>query len=182
MSKVYLVLIVLILITANGCISLFGPRPAKPATKILTSLQNEVIQQDRLKQGGPLLIVPFYAGVNVAATDELNEMALRIVKGTVDTLQQAPSPFVILTAETAGQAELELTGKITQQNETGGLKKWIGKRKKILSAAGKIVDVRTGDVILKFSRSREGKAGQSFDDLGYQLGREIGQYILAQAQ
>ena len=106
-----------------------------------------------------------------------------IVKGIAEALQQPSAPFTVLSSGNADTVELELSGLITKQETAQGLKRWLkGQEKKILSVSGKVVDKKTGDVVFHFVRSLEGKTSSSFDDIGYQLGQDIGRFILSQTQ
>lgn len=149
-------------------------QPALPRDRVIM-----VVQPERLAQGGKLLITPFVAGVGVTASDDLDRVALRIVKGMIDGLMENQVPFEILVAQNAATAELNLEGRITQKKQPSRLRRWIGGRK-VLIVEGQMTDVRTGRPVLRFSHQLKAAPGESFEDLGIRLGHELGQRIARQ--
>src|SRR3989344_230060 len=152
-------------------LSCFSCGCASPAEK---KAVNSVIDIDRLKRGGNLLIVPFRAGAGVAATADLDRTALSIVQGLADTLQNSSASFKILTDENADQAELILKGHIIKMEESKGIKKWMG-GKKYLAAQSGISDQKTNELIANFDFSAlPGDSKTDYKKLGYQIGEQIG--------
>jgi len=140
---------------------------------------NAVIDLERLKQGGNLLIAPFRAGVNVVSTAELDKVALSIIQGLADTLQNSPVSFKILTEKNVDEAQLLLKGHVTKMEESRGIKKWMG-GKKYLTIQGSMIDQKTQSLIANFNFSVvSGELKADYKKLGYQIGEQIGQFILS---
>jgi len=184
MNTRILLIAVLIVIAISGC-SFFQKKELDVAAEEVAYVNSgKVIEQAVLKKGGKLLIVPFSAGVNVAATNEMDKVALGIVKGIYDVVGGGKSSFEILNVDNASEAEVVIKGHITQMvAPKKGFTKWfkMGKKKKVLAAEGKMIAKDTGQIVLVFSHSRETKIkDQSLVDLGVLLGQDIGKFILSE--
>ena len=144
----------------------------------------KVLNAPRLKQGGKLLIIPFKAGEDVEATDEIDKLALTIVKGIIEKLQVQGSPFEIIFAQNANEADLSIEGHITGVGLSSKFKKLILRDKgKSLSVSGKLVNQKTEETILVFTDSKQDRdRSKTFIDLAYGIGRDVGDYILAKSQ
>jgi hypothetical protein len=179
MSKTIIVILVLALSMSGGC-SFFKNKPLTPGADGSDINSSQVFNRSVLQQGGQLLIEPFLAGEAVYATDELDKLALRVVRGMAVTLVQGNSQFRILSAPEAQQAQIILRGHFTKWVKPGGLKKWIlHKKSTCLSVDGELVSA-DGEVLAKFSHERQmlGKQNNS-EDLALQLGEDIARFLLS---
>ena len=142
--------------------------------------ENKIIDADRLRRGGTIFVVPFKAGPNIQATIQLDHIALMIVKGIADEVNQVQSPLRILTAENKDYADFLIQGHIVLLSEPHGLQKWsLGKKKKSLAVKGYMIDQKTRKKILLFSQQKEASLKhESYDDLGWGIGSDIGKFIL----
>ena len=176
-SRIYCLLISIL--TLSGCI---GTQVEKPTISVNHGFAdtNRVIDPQRIKQGGKLLIIPFKAGEEVEANDELNKVALMMVKGIAEELKVQDSPFTILTAEDADTADLIIKGHVVKMNQTIGLKKWIPGQNGIdLKVNGEMIDKKSNKRLLVFSQQKTGKQPQEdFKSLGKNIGYDIGRYIM----
>ena len=140
-----------------------------------------VFQRERIAHGGNLLVVPFSAGEGVQASDELDHVSLEIVKGISDILQAKGRPFKFLDSEDAQSADLVIKGRVVRLEEKTGFKMLPGKHK-ILSLAveGSVIEVQGEEILAKFSQDKKGAGkGDTFENLGYRIGVEIGQFLLS---
>ena len=145
----------------------------------------KVIDAKRLRQGGKLLIVSFSAGAGVEATDQLDRVALMIVKGLADILKENSSPFEILDSNNAREAEIVMSGHVTafSAKADSNLLFLNGMKIYCLAVEGKIIDPASGEKILIFSDSKESRQkDEEAKDLGYRMGRDIGSFILSSMQ
>lgn len=142
--------------------------------------QGRLLQEKRLKQGGKLLVIPFKAGVGVAANAELDRLALQIVKGIADTFKKQPGSLHLVFDQDAGSADMVVRGHIVQQRIARVFKNgWWRKDRCRLAVEGRLIDAVTQDPVLTFSLKREGKTqDNAFDDLAYMLGADIAYFIL----
>ena len=140
---------------------------------------NKIIASDRLKQGGKLLIIPFKAGAEVEASDELNKITLMMVKGIAEELQASNVPFKILTSEDADCAELIIKGHVVRMSKAGGIKKWLpGKNIINLKVVGVLLERESQDRLAVFSMQKSlNESQEDFKLLGYSLGKDIGRFI-----
>ena len=141
----------------------------------------KVIDVQRLKKGGKLLVVPFPAGVNVAANERLDRIALTIVQGIADELKD--TRFQVLGDATAHEAELVITGHVTVDGESSKWDRWVlRKTRNTVSVEGRMVDAASGATVLVFTHSVEAATRrEDRAQLGYDIGRDIGRFIISSA-
>ena len=199
MTRLNPVVFVLILVVLCGCthlkIPFFHTKTDQAETDTLSDAnilvanefvdKGKIINRERLQQQQNLSIYPFRAGVNVEATDDLGKVALMIVKGITDTFSTDRSGkhahFNILTAESADPADLVIKGRITNLAGPSAIKKWLPMTsQRSLGIAGKLVDAKTGEVIIIFTDSEITRDKyEDYSKLGYRIGMNIGQFILS---
>ena len=136
------------------------------------------------KEGMSLMIVPFTAGVGVVADKDLDRLSLMIVKGIMDTLQKQNTPFKILPASQAQDADFVVRGHITGRARARARVNWISYSQKYsLSVDARMTERATDNLILMYSRQRETPSAKEKQDdemnLAWQLGQDIAEYILA---
>ena len=143
-----------------------------------------LVDAQRLKQGGELLIVPFVADERVAASDDMERVALTIVKEIYQILSRSQSSYSILSAADAHNAQVLLEGRVTQMETRGRVKQWVGlPPHKMIAVKGKILDVDSDRVILEFSHKQESKnSKENYLDLASKIGQDIGQMLLCNIQ
>lgn len=200
MAKSNPVVIALIAVVLSGCssanIPFFGNKPAQQAEAVSAAdekllVANEfvdkgsVVNRERLQQRQNILIFPFRAGVNVEATDDLDKIALMVIKGIVDTFDADQTGkhdhFYVLTAESQELPELILKGSFTEVAEPSALKNLLplsGQR--MLAVSGKLMDAKSGEVLIIFT-DKEATNNKNDDvmKLGYQIGNNIGRFLLS---
>lgn len=147
--------------------------------------KGRIVNAQRLKEGKNLAIIPFKAGVDVEANEELDKTALMIVKGISDAFAEDHTGkhayFNILTAENSSEANLIAKGHIVKMTRLSKIRRWISfNRKKILSVSGKITDIKTGETVLIFTDHAESNVkSEEYRELGYRIGKNIGRFILS---
>ena len=142
----------------------------------------KIINLQRLKKGGKLLIIPFKAGEKVELNEQLDKAALRIVKGIAEALmEQDNSGFKILLANNADEADIVIKGFVREFKETSKIRKWFLRKKKIsLGVEGKMIDFKTQEIICVFKdRQETTKKEEDHNSLGLVIGCGIGQFILS---
>ncbi len=160
-----------------------APKPRVGAPKVIQWEVDKsyVVNQQRLKKGGALLITPFFPGAGVEATPLTERMALKAVQGMVEVLRNQGALFKILTASNAEKADLTMKGEIRKFLRPHGIKKWLSLKKPVvLKMNGKIRDEKTGEVILYFSESvtsTKARDEKAYLEMAYQLGKKIGKFI-----
>ncbi len=162
-----------------GCAGLKAKEPRIQETKFFF----KVLQSERILKGGKLLIVPFTAGVNIEANEELKKVALMIVKGITEAIQEKnESRFELLFFEEAGQAQLVIEGHITKLTSPSRISQMgLGDKKISLGVEGDMVDLETGEKILIFNDERKAdRKTSTYQDLAYGIGRSIGNALMAQ--
>lgn len=141
----------------------------------------KVLDTKRLTDGGNLLIIPFNAGTGVAATDELDTIALMIVKGMTLVLKEEGSSLKVLVADNADTFDMMIKGQVVTMETPKRFKKWVFRKKmRRLGVEGRLVGRDKGRVILKFSHQREmPHDDQSLEQMGMAIGEDIGRFILS---
>ena len=173
-----LLFIFLCVISLSGC-GLFSKKSVSPARVIgPDGLAAQIIDRDRLKAGGKLLLIPFSAGSGITASEELDRTSLTFVKGVLSTLQEESSPFQPLTASDASQAEVVLKGHIIEKSKSAKVKSWIGRSRKTLAIEGKLVDKKSDRVILELKhRKTSRRKDETYNDLAAAIGVDIGKFL-----
>jgi hypothetical protein len=183
MISILRLLFIIFVISVTGC-SWFQkgkpatPPPVKPVSRVEG---NRIIDAVRLSKGGKLLIKPFMAGIGVAATDELDKAALMIVKGVSLELMNRKTPFEVLTAKNANEAELILSGHIVRKEESGRIRKWtFHGQEKILAVKGELVDVKTGRTVVLFNHTHTStEEYATFRGMGEDIGQWLAKLLLS---
>lgn len=181
MHKALQVLLGLVLAVTTGC-SWLSPQKTHPqATTHFVQIVN-VVDHERFRQGGKLLLVAFRAGPGVAATEKLNEIALSLLQAFSETLEAGEAPFEMLSADDADEAQLILEGHVTVMEKTGFLKRWLfGKKQLTLGIEGRITDRDTGKPVVIFQGSRKSQdKSVNYMDLSQELGRSLGDDLLSE--
>ena len=169
-------IILLFLCLCLGCAS--AKAKERPQEGSLTSFK--IFNENSLHKGGRLLIIPFRAGVNIEANDELNRIALMIVKGMVEAIKKEnENRFEIISVEQAQDAQFVIEGHVTRLSQPSRISKMgLGDKKITLGIEGDMVDLETGEKILIFKNLQErDQKGNSHQDMAYAMGRSIGQAI-----
>lgn len=145
--------------------------------------KGRVIDAPRLQQGGNIVAIPFKAGVGVEANQELDRIALTIVKGIADALEDdRESRFNILTAEDPQIADFIIQGHITKSDGPSRVRRWmLLKGQKTLGITGKVIDAQSGEAVAVFSDTAKTKE-EDFKGLGYHVGKNIGLFVLSGAE
>ncbi len=143
--------------------------------------QGRVIDSKTLKDGKNIAIVPFTAGVNVAANDEVDKIALMVIKGVSDTFEKEQGLFTVVTEENLETADFFMSGHVSEIEDFSKVRSWVLlKGQRLLSVDGKMVDAKTGETVLVFkdTQTTESKE-ENHDQLGYQIGENVGRFILS---
>jgi len=141
-------------------------------------VEGRILNRVRLAQGGNFLIVPFSAGENVFATEELQSIALRIVRGINEELQVKPQ-LVLLVADSDSVPDLVMKGRVTRMLEAKRFPSFFAPQfLRVLAVEGEIMDKKTGEPLARFSHSVQNDFPQeSFGTMAGRLGRDIGRFI-----
>lgn len=141
----------------------------------------KIIDAERLKRGGKLLIVPFKAGVDVEANEQSDKIALMIVKGIADELKEHGPSFQILGSDNAQKADFIMTGYVTTVAEPSRLARWIlMKSQRTLSVEGRMVEAASNKTIMFFTDSAHaGRRDQWPAQPGHDIGNDIGRFIVS---
>jgi len=140
---------------------------------------SKVVNAERLREGGNIVIIPFKAGAGVEANEELNKISFHMVKGISDFLKEHSTPFNVLFSENAQEADLILEGHITGIKDRSKFRKWTFQNNGIeMSIKGRLVDRKTGVDIVIFSEIQKiNDTREDHKDLGYYLGRQMGKIL-----
>ena len=141
----------------------------------------KVIDTERLKKGGKLLVVQFPAGANVAANELSDKIVLMIVKGVADQLKE--TRFQVLNDANAHEADMIITGHVTAVGAPSKWDRWILRRtQNTVSVEGRMVDATSNATVLVFTHSAQASSRrQDQVQLGYDIGKDIGRFIASAA-
>ena len=135
------------------------------------SFDGKVLDQERLKSGGKIYLVPFSADVGVEASETLDEAALMLIKGVYEELSSTKTSLEVLTSEHGISPDFIVRGHFV---------KIAGSQKKpIVSIEGEVVERTTGKVLIHFSDEKAGAGPDDHRALGYEIGKDVGRFILS---
>ncbi len=142
-----------------------------------------VMRPALLKEGASVVVVPFTAGTDVEATQDLQRVSFMIVKGIVGALQIDHTPLKVFSSENADKSDLVIQGHITRRETSiGSSKKWLFHSKKIvLALEARVTERKTGDLVLIFSQERKADLTQEDElTLAREMGEDIAAFLLKQ--
>lgn len=179
MRRSVLYFLLITFLALSGCAGSKAERPRVTKSQGFTDT-NRIIDQERLKMGGHLLIIPFKAGEGVEANDELDKIALMMVKGIAEELTSSNAPFSIMNSGNFNDSDLVIKGHVVKIDQTKGLKKLIpGKMEIVLKVSGELIDRKTNERLLVFSQQRTQRDPRGdFKSLGNTIGHDIGRFIM----
>ena len=184
-NLIYRVLVLFIILPLSAC-SFFNKSQRVVSSDIPSYVhQGKVVDETRLLKGGRLVIVPLYPGENVAATDELERSSLMIVKGISEAVKQSDVPIEVLFADEAARADLKMTGLITKLSTTDRWWKIFRhqKQSKIIEIQGRMAEIDNDKPVLIYSHHvKTSKSADSFANLGYVIGQDVGNFIVQSFQ
>lgn len=141
------------------------------------SFDGKVLDSQALLQSKNLLIVAFKPGPGVAANDEIKKLSIRMVSSISDDFQKYQRKFNILTASQSENADLVLKGYITRIENPVGLLNKLRKKKMILEVRGKILDAKSGKIVVDFVSNLSSQNRGDLSDLANQIGKTIANFI-----
>ena len=187
----YVICVIGFFLSSTGCSWLrqtSGDPRKHPAMEILPEKavalidDGREVDRRRLQQGGNVAIAPFKAGTNVEASAQTDKIALMILKGISETLQENSTSLKVVFPTEKKRADLIVEGHVTSLGKkTRGLKLW---RRAVASLAveGDLVDPRTGKVILHFVHGKTAQQnGCDYRALGLAIGIDIAHFILSES-
>ncbi|MCA9407640.1 MAG: hypothetical protein KC733_03035 [Candidatus Omnitrophica bacterium] len=175
--------VVFICFLIQGC-GWFSRQSSPRIQNDIDKAQYRIVNEKRLRAGGKLLVVPFRAGADVEANEELDHIALMFVKGLSEVLMENESPFEIVMADQAAAADFIIVGHIIDIDHSSRFGKWVGKKEKVsLSVKGKLLERSTDKALFYFEDAREeDRVLVDHKQLGYIVGHRIGEFLLKESQ
>ncbi|MBP9853663.1 MAG: hypothetical protein KBD53_02210 [Candidatus Omnitrophica bacterium] len=151
------------------------------AVKAIPVDEGQMLAPEKLQKGGKILLVPFQAGGNVAATDELDKISFRVMQGISRSFEYSSKPnFKILINLEQSEPDFIIDGYFTVKKESSDfLSKWFFKKKKyVIGVEGKLMDANSKEVLAVFSDTVVSSSPQEdFINLGFKVGQNIGDFI-----
>ena len=143
-----------------------------------------VLDSASLRQGGKILIIPFTAGEGVAATDDLDKISLRLVRGLSVALE-GQQKFVVLSGDKAQDADFVIKGRIVRVKEKKGMPQFLKARTamRYLSVEGEVVARKGSQTLAYFSNEAKNRdQSEKLEIMAERLGTNIGEFILKAIQ
>ncbi len=180
-KKLLFLLIFVAICTFNlsGCAFFLKNKPKEIADSLTDTINGTIIHDKILSQGGKLLVLPFRAGPGVEANEELDKIALMMIRGLLDVFKahNDQAKLKIIFSENKADADFILDGFITKISKPSKWKRWIFRSKtKSLGFKGKIMQTGSITPILFFSDTIQTK-DKTAVDLGLLAGKRIGDFI-----
>lgn len=155
----------------------------KTAVSVDLLKDGNLIDRQKLRSGGNVVVIPFSPGVNIEANDEFDKITLRIIRGIMDAFQDKSKAFTVLSSDEADQADFIIEGRVIEVQKPSMMKRATFKNNRLrLAVQGKMIDRETEKLILVFSDSVEARnTKETLEVLGNNIGRHIGQFIVTSA-
>ena len=141
----------------------------------------KLLDVETLRRGGKIFIVPFKAGVNVTSDDELDKIALMMVKGIAEALMEKGATFDILGPDRALEADLIVTGYVTDLGRPSRFSRWMFKKPRVsLQVEGRIIQAASQKNVAVFTdEARADLREKDHQQLGYAIGEDIGRFVVS---
>jgi len=185
MVKYIKFLYILIFIFLSGCS--WMPFVSAPEKDIqISKYLNEVriINTERLKDGGTLLVLPFRPGSDVMVDESFDKVVLMLTRGFIDVYEDEGDSFRdtnidLIFSEKHYKADFTVDGFIIKKEKPSFFKKWfLFKRDIHLVIKGRIQDEQRRTVAtFRDKRSVSGKKG-NHKQLARLIGQNIAKFIL----
>ncbi len=170
--------IVLFLFIVSSC-SFLSKKETVLIEREQISVTGSVVDISLLREGEGFLIAPFKAGPGVAATGEMDRLSLIIVKSFVDTFESEKTKIRVLKGDQTSQADLVVTGYIVRLDQPRGWVNKLKRKKNFLGIKGKMIDVKTGRVVLDFFGNIDSANTGDMDSLAYDVGADLAEFIIS---
>ena len=171
----------LIVVSIAGCALIPTKKFSHHNKKSPALYSANVMRPALLKEGASVVVVPFTAGTDVEATQDLQRVSLMVLKGIVGTLQNDNIHLKVFSSEDAGKADLVIQGHITRrESSVGSSKKWLFHSKAVvLALEARVMERKTGDLVLIFSQEQKADLTQKDElTLAQEMGKDIAAFLL----
>lgn len=141
------------------------------------TVRGQVINAALLTSGKNVLIVPFSPGPMVAASDEVEHIALRLVKGMSEEIKDG-GDLNVLAGDQAQDAQIVIKGRIKRMRTKKSFRFFGRERTASLAVEGEAISRPGGQPIAHFTGTilpQDKK--DTFETLAEQLGRDIGKFF-----
>ena len=141
----------------------------------------KIVDAQRLKAGGRVVIVPFKAGADVEADQELDKISLMIVKGFTDIVNSSGKQIKVDLDQELSKADFIVEGHITGFVKPSTLKRWMPMKSKLtLSVKGKMMDINSGKTLALFTDIQNSNSqNKDIRQLGLIIGQNIARFLLS---
>lgn len=174
MKQIFNFLLILLFITTQGC-SFFKRREPSAHPPVVGLQTKRILNPQKFSLGGSVAIIPFKAGSNVEAGEELDRISLMFIKGVADVLADEPR-FNLLLGDEANEADFLIKGYITTV-ETRRNMVTFGKSFEV-GVKSEVLDRFSGEVLAYFNETKV----LDYKDITHQqvsfiLGQDLGSFI-----
>lgn len=143
-------------------------------------IKTKVVDSQRLKTGGSLVMIPFRAGSGIAQTLELERIALMFVKGFTEAIEEKKGPLRVIAPKEINSADFILKGHVVKLTQTKSAAKWFSKpRDSEIALEGEMIEQKTGRTVFTFSdRRKVMQENPNHRNLAFQIGRDMASVLV----
>lgn len=144
-------------------------------------VSGQIIDSAVLERDARIAIVPFSAGVEARASEELDRASLLVLRGIQDGLEAAGSPLYVVSQETAADLDppdLQIIGRIECYETRDRWLRYIGgQRKRRIELRGRVL-TRQGNLVAEFIYERQRPYAQMSEvEFLLEAGRAVGMFL-----
>jgi len=174
--KYFFPLVVVFLLTSCAHMA---PKDVVPDHPYPVNFEADVVDPNCPLQGN-VVIEPFKSGDGVFANDEVSQASLMMVKGFADLMQKGTPSLHVIIDEQTDKANFFIKGYITVYQKPEGMINRLKKKHNVFAVEGKMINLETNRVIIRFSSRVESAQEKNLGDFAYRIGERLAQYFLDQ--
>lgn len=174
------ILVLLCIICLSGCF-MSSPRKktvSKPVSPQLLKIEGNIVNQEKLSQGGKLAFTDLKAGPLAVADEQTDRVSLKIIQGVTDVIINNNAGLEI--TNDPYEANLVFEGYIEEFVMPGKFSKTVlFKNQSRISISGELYDRKTGLRVLSFASSKTFNIKkENPSQVALSIGEAIGQFIV----
>ena len=159
----------------------FLPRPGVQAPRQTDFLQAKVYNRTLWRRGGTIKVIPFSAGEDVVADQELERLSLVIIQQLFADINDSTSAWLVVTAEDPKQENFVLEGRFVRKGFQRRFYRWLWRRDPVLAVDVRLISLEEQQPVIHIWGDIKGTSfEEDHRDLAQRMGARISEYIVGE--